>query len=1374
TFSILIFAYTFLTYHKTGEQPEILRGLGLLLSILLTNAILVLYGISTWHAAMSWQPARHILARSIETAFWGYLILLHSATLIPNPHRRQAYRHAIILGTMPLFNMLFRDIYPLFQIHRHHSGSILMWIQFSLVCLVNFIPLITPRIWTPSHTYSIVRPHPEQFSNPFSRFISIWYIETFLWKGWKRTPDLSEIPPTQDDEHTAQMYLRIREDRTQNTLLKCFVIRTKDTIAAAFIFALGCSVSGFVSIISLNRLLAYLENPRGAHSNPYLWATGILAGPIINGIFSRTYYYFTNRFSSRLRTVMSVQVYEKILRSNISNQTNKDLQEKQAIVDEDINNLIDCRDLLLLSISSPIQIGISIYFLHKLLFNAAFIGSSILFVGLLLPTIFLFRYMSPGKVNINRIDLVTKLIQNLGFTKITASESSAMDQVKTVREAEERFLWHRNKIFILCTIFRNAMPWVALLAMFSYAHQVQRTHIRVSIAFSSLALIIYLRNTLLFVFDSISSTWSCYISLGRILDFINSSHGLDEASQQSLREGDLFEKADQPPCFRNATFSNGNEGNFLLQDLNVQFVKGGLNLITGQTKTTLLSGSYFLPGIDGVSFVSQDPWLQDSSIRDNILFGEIYNESRYAKVLRACALLDQVETLENGDETNANDVNMSMRIRIALARAVFSFSQVVLIDDIFSLEDDLARTIVRNCLSGSILMGRTVILATNRPTHIEKYAHKVIELYEGRIIRDEDQTAFEIENSEDTSTDNIVPIRAHTVGSNSEKSHFSIEGQDGLEEGDSESVIDLDESNTISSLKLQELGTKEQYKRTRVWTYFFNIGSRFRIFLIILLILLAQLAALFTIYGLCVFANNPAIRRHHGHRIYMPLPELTFNSSFALLGCLFASNVVFSSLAICLLFNSTFGFSQKLHGKFTRLILFSSVNSSEVMTFPQDISVLDFALPVATYTAIAYFFSLIVVTFAIPVFMPLIVFPMILLLAPSWCFTYMYLRTQASLVHIETTLKAPIPVATSVGVATIRAFRAEDQFLEDSFKRFDNHNRVEKAHLDIDRLIAFVAALLAIHPRSLPVGLIAFIIYNTMGLSRIIIGFLGSLSTTIAHAKSFQRLQLFNESEQDPKPHVFRRVTADWPVGGSVTIQELSFRQDAEKEILSDVSIHIASGDHVAIIGPGGSELLENLMRFKKRTRGSIKVDGVDVENVNLGELRFRVCFVSSDPMLFEGTVRSNLDHSKIFDDSILLQLLQNVGFSKSLPRKADILLGRSILDEVVLQNGSNFSLGQRQILSLSRALLRRSKLLVLDNTTSSVDLATEHQIIQYLRKIPDLTVVAVTSSVGTALEYDRVIVLKDGKVVEDGFAATMIEDQSSIFYKSQSSDNVS
>ncbi|KAG6891081.1 hypothetical protein C0995_014171 [Termitomyces sp. Mi166 len=633
-----------------------------------------------------------------------------------------------------------------------------------------------------------------------------------------------------------------------------------------------------------------------------------------------------------------------------------------------------------------------------------------------------------------------------------------------------------------------------------------------------------------------------------------------------------------------------------------------------------------LPRDKGVAYAAQESWVQNETIKQNILFGAPFDEERYKKVLYQCSLERDLTLFDAGDETEVGEKGLTLsggqKARITLARAVYSQAEILLLDDVLAaLDVHTAKWIVEKCFSGDLIQGRTVLLVTHNIAMTRPIAGYVVSL--------------------------AIDGTIHTRGSISEAlSHDSSLAEELVEE-----------ENMIAKVESQ------------------------------------------------VDSASPAEDKSDGKLIVAEEIELGHISWAA---CVYVDGQI--SNGLWWLAEMTI----------TMLIKFGAV----VLFTPA------FLLPGAFVAILG-----------------------------GWT-GQIYIAAQLSVKREMSNARAPVLGhfgAAIAGLTSIRAYGAQKAFQEESLQRINRYTRAARTFYNLNRWICvridaigglFAASLAAylVYFQDQKASNTGFSINMAVGFSGMILWWVRVLNDFEVQGNSLERIQGYVDIEQEPKPTKQGVPPAYWPSNGEIRVENLSARYVLNGPIvLHNLSFHIKSGDRVGVVGrtgSGKSSLTLSLLRCIYN-EGNIFYDGLNTKDINLDILRSHITIIPQIPELLSGTLRQNLDPFDQYDDATLNDALRAAGLF-SLQNEMDE--GRLTLDSAIASGGGNLSVGQRQILALARAIVRGSKLLILDE-----DYKTDSIIQTSLRKElrGDVTLITIAHRLQTIMDADKILVLDAGRIVE-------------------------
>ena len=362
--------------------------------------------------------------------------------------------------------------------------------------------------------------------------------------------------------------------------------------------------------------------------------------------------------------------------------------------------------------------------------------------------------------------------------------------------------------------------------------------------------------------------------------------------------------------------------------------------------------------------------------------------------------------------------------------------------------------------------------------------------------------------------------------------------------------------------------------------------------------------------------------------------------------------------------------------------------------------------------------------------------------------------------------------SSAAGISTIRAFGAVEEFIEKMHKHVDRLSTARRHFWIFNRWIGLQLSLsgilftlgtgitLLMSRSVIDTSLLGFSLTFSMGFSSAIfkaVDKFGALETFMdATGQVLEYTKLKTEDQGG------NEVPEDWPSRGEVEVERLNIAYSSDLPlVLKDVSFTVKAGTRVGIVGrtgAGKSSLTLSLLRLLEPRNGAIRIDGIDISAIKLQALRSRIAFIPQDPVLFSGTVRSNLDYFKQIPED---ELNQAIGRVRLL---GDEEAGFFTLDSPISAGGANMSQGQRQLLCLARVLIKKPKIIVLDEATSAVDNRTDMFIQDTIRKEFSGTLIVVAHRLRTIAPFDQVMVMGDGRVAEIGPPAQLLRDKGLFF----------
>jgi ABC-type multidrug transport system fused ATPase/permease subunit len=867
--------------------------------------------------------------------------------------------------------------------------------------------------------------------------------------------------------------------------------------------------------------------------------------------------------------------------------------------------------------------------------------------------------------------------------------------------------------------------------------------LRVDIAFPALQLFSMLENSLRELPNLITVLLYAKVAVGRIEEFMNEPDK-EEAETNQLSETKLE--------MRHASFAWPGATEPVLEDITVSF-PAGLTVICGEVgagKTALLQallgecdlldGEYHRSN-EMVGYCGQTPWLQSMSIRENILFSAPYDDSRYKQVLEACALIPDMANFRRGDLSmiGENGIGLSggQRARVSLARAVYSQAKVLLLDDPLSaLDHQTAEFIVRKCLIGPLLNGRTTILVTHRTELCVTQAQQVVQISHGhaRLLDPNDSIPFE----------DLYLVRS---------SESTEEGQN--------------EEQQLAAVP--EKFMEDEYRahggvQAKVYWEYIKAGKFKWWFVLICILALYRVIDIGETWFLKQWGEAYSKKAVSGLFGNLPSPETNIRPwliGFFLIAT--AQSIAFlisQGFMLVIIYKA----GKEMFEKVMKMVTHATFRFYDITPvgrlmnrLTSDINTIDGNISNqfqnVAILSISWISSIVVIGSVTPLFL-------IFAIALTFGFVLIFLHflpTSQSLRRLEMVSLSPLISnfgELAEGLTTVRAFCAQYRFQDRVISVTDNFQKMDHFYWSLqawlmyrfDNLSAcstFLLTVLALYTDISP-GLMAFVLTAASKF----------VTSTHSLCKQYGQLQMdFVSVERvvellhlDQEPPGSIEPPAWWPsLGGDIVFENVTVQYAPHLDpALSNISLKIEGGSTTALIGrtgSGKSTLALALLATTLPSEGRILIDNIDIAKVSTQALRKRVTFLAQEPVLFPGTMRQNLDPLDEFSSLECSDVLEKIAPNHSWTLGTHIDTG-----------GRNLSQGQRQLVGLARALLRRSSIVIMDEATASIDMETALRIQEILRQeMRESTVITIAHRVEAVKGADFCVVLGKGKVLEGG-----------------------
>lgn len=971
----------------------------------------------------------------------------------------------------------------------------------------------------------------------------------------------------------------------------------------------------------------------------------------------------------------------------------------------------------------------------------------------------------------SKLQVITQFVEAIRHLRWYGWQGAWLDSIMSARQHELNLRIVTSIWNVLISFFNAlALDLTPVVAFFAYT-VIAGKPLRVDIAFPALQLFNIMTQSLRDLPNLIIVIINAWVAVGRIEDFM-AEPDRQEMSTEALI-GDSM-------ALDHASFAWPGTEQPVLKDITLSF-PSGLTVVCGEVasgKTALLQallgemdmhqGQLVKPP-EAVGYCAQTPWLQSMSIRENILFSDPYDVRRYEEVLDACALTPDLAEFKAGDLSliGENGIGLSggQRARVALARAVYSRTSILLLDDPLSaLDQQTAETIVQKCFAGPLLKNRTVVLVTHRTDLVLGIADQVIRMANGLA---------QVLDHESATDDSLRRV----VSTHSKEESEQADTQQALRKQLGAAVPEKfieDEHRAHGGVKAKVYWEYVKAGKLPWWAVLVVILALYRFVAVgETWFLKAWGEAYDTQTRLWVFVQDQDTFGVQSN-LFGDFPPPDVNIRPWLLGffllALGKSVFYIASQGIMIVIVYTAGkrmfadvMDKVAHATFRFYDVTPVGRLMNRMT--SDIGVIDGNISQqfqsVAWLSITWISSVVVVGSVTPSFL-------VFAAALTVVFVLIFLRflpTSQSLRRLEMVSLTPLMSnfgALLDGLATVRAFHAQRRFQDrvvrvvDTFQKMDHFYWSLQAWLmyRYDVLSAtstFLLTILALVTGVSP-GLTAFVLIAANKLVNATHQLCKQYGQLQMEFVSVERIVELLHLDQEPKGTV--NPPAWWPsFAGDINFDKVTVKYAPHLDpALSSVSFTVKGGSKTAVIGrtgSGKSTLALSLLATVLPAHGHILVDGIDLAEVDKQALRTRVTFLAQDPVLFPGTMRQNLDPVMEHSDEACELVLRRVCDRQGWELSTNIEAG-----------GRNLSQGQRQLVGLARAVLRRSSIIILDEATASIDRDTAMQIQQVMHEeMKDSTVITIAHRLEAVRNADYCIVLGKGRVLEHGSAAEMLQD---------------
>ncbi|KAF9180847.1 hypothetical protein BGZ50_005879 [Haplosporangium sp. Z 11] len=1211
-------------------------------------------------------------------------------------------------------------------------------------------------------------------------------------------------------------------------------------------------------------------------------AFGMFFASLLNSFFMAQYFQAAMNFGVEVRTALIAMIYRKSLKLSSAAKQKSTAGEINNHMSVDAERWPDAVTFMPMFVSIPYELSIALWLLYQQIGWSVFVGLATILIMMpvqgLVAKAFTKAKSQKLEAMDQRIRLMNEILSGIKIVKLYGWEDSFKERVKVFRNRELSRLRYIGTVFSFMSIMFQSMPLLVTLVSFSVYATVGGPNftpgeINAQRMFVSISLFGMLNRPIGMLSHILAQTIGVTVATSRIQKFLLAeeilgsttesiktlpqdpnvpiveikdavfaweTEGPEVETEKEKKQREKMEAKKQKQLEKEALKAGKPipekdvpiEKNYgpTLTNINLTIERGALTAVVGrvgQGKTSLLNAiigdMYKRQGTVKVygrmAYVAQQAWIVNATLKDNIVFGNTFDQARYDHILMACGLLPDIEMLPAGDLTEIGErgINLSggQKQRVSLARAAYEDADVYLLDDPLSAVDAHVDQHLWQNLIGpkGLLKDKTRILVTHAIHHLEQ-ADQIVVIKDGEISETGKYDALM-----DAHKAFYQLIKDYSVNEGKKRKDKSKAGgndsDDDVSDGSTQNGEDKDAKTiTVKKDDKAELVAEEKMVHGSVawsvYTIYAKAASYKYSLLVVILFIVGQSFQIGTNVWLKHWTSVAQSGSYN-------LGE--FLGVYAVLVIAFMAMSVTVTWVTMVL--AAIRASTRLHERLLSTMLrlpmsfFDTTPLGRIVNrFSSDIFSVDELTP---WNFINVFMcgasvlgSIVVIGMTTPIFLvmvpPLVI---IYLLVQSF-----YIRSSRALKRIDSVSKSPIYQhfsETLAGVTTIRALAANERFIADNAAKTDIAanayfswiitNRWLQIRLEgLGSTVVLSAALFAVLGRkTLGPANAGLALSYAMSVTQDITWLVRSYCDLNNQLVAVERVDEYANKNPEAPAETDVKLPENWPNEGRVEFKNYSTRyREGLDLVIRDISFTVEPAEKIGIVGrtgAGKSSLTLALFRIVEAANshwakashngadmdadptkkdeiadlekveveadgGSIWIDGVDISTVGLKYLRQHLAIIPQDPTLFVGTVRENLDPFDELEDAELWEALERAHLKDHISSLAGGLSFK------VSQNGDNFSVGQRSLICLARALLRKTKILVLDEATAAVDVETDELIQKTIRKeFKDRTILTIAHRIKTVMDSDKILVLEKGRVEEFEPPATLLQRPNSLFY---------
>ena len=810
----------------------------------------------------------------------------------------------------------------------------------------------------------------------------------------------------------------------------------------------------------------------------------------------------------------------------------------------------------------------------------------------------------------------------------------------------------------------------------------------------------------------------------------------------------------------------------LLKNIDVKILKGehiGIIGEVGSGKTCLLNafinnlqvfsnnnenGNIKLSG--NISFVSQNPWILNASVEENILFFNQKDEERYNKVISICQLEQDFMSLPKGDKTEIGEKGLNLsggqKARLSIARAIYSNAQIYIFDDPLSALDAYVGMKLFKGVFNDFLKDKTFIISTHALQYL-CFFDRIFYMKQGKI----EWIGSYQEICKQKFYKDFAESIYNSKNENEEEKEFK----------NKEENINSD-SEQNENIKVQK--EDENKPKVSFSTYFTLIKYSGGIKILLKIFLpniIWKATQIYSDYYLSSWSAMENLDQEENNiklliYILITLPIILcviLRQKF--MGDAFMNfNIKMHDLLIDKLINAPINLFHDITPRghiITRLS--KDLNTSSRIN--NNLSgILRMVFQVIGSIIVCIYFNI----WTLPV--------IVIIISLEVYFSYYCLQPLKEISRLEGFYRAPLIgvfTETLSGLNIIRSFQYEDNFINKFNKKMNDYFKICLFQSGISGwygiildmisfgLLTFILISCLIFKEKYSPQSIGLLLTYSLNIIKQLFNIMGRFSGLNKMLISVERCEIYTKIVQEkyptlitdkdlPKYPSYKGKDTTFISKGKINFNNYSVKYRPNTPlVLKNLNFEIKPKEKIGVVGrtgSGKSTLCLSIFRLLEPTNGNISIDGINISEIGLEILRKNLTIIPQEPILISGSLRSNIDPTNCYTDKEIIDILSEVGLDEFFVNKN--------LDYEVEDNGKNISIGEKQLICIARALLKKTKIIIMDEATANIDYKTESFLQNSINQgIKDSTVITIAHRIKTIINYDKILVLKNGEIVE-------------------------